>query len=276
MANLKGILSLMERIENKQIFEGIDFDTEKLTVSYNPNHEENVDTSIENNPTNNTEIIPGVNVWYIFKRKRGFRGDGNPLIYALKGEKGWTFNSEEDRIAIENQFDLIATKFATLYPIGVTVIIPSGNELNHHIADVIKSKSPDAKIIEGVICKLTTEEVEDIVLDKSSEFRKYYGSEFNTAFKRLTLYLDDMDTHRKGTFSRHFVKDNEMRDVLNFTLKVSTDKYATYANLINDKDILIIDDTISRGQSINEACKIMMESYSPKSITVLTLLSKLY
>lgn len=39
MANLKGILSLMERIENKQIFEGIDFDTEKLTVSYNPNHE---------------------------------------------------------------------------------------------------------------------------------------------------------------------------------------------------------------------------------------------
>lgn len=276
MNTIKDVLSLMERVEQKPIFEGIDFDNEELSVSYNPSHEENVDTSIENNPTNDTEIIPGVNVWSIFKRKRGLRGDGNPLIYALKGEKGWHFKSEEDKIAIENQFDAIATKFATLYPIGVTVIIPSGNELNCHIAYVIKSKSPNAKIIEGVISKLTTEEVEDIVLDKNSEFRKYYGNEFNTAFNRLCLYLNDMDENRKGTFSRHFIKDNEMRDVLNFTLKVSKDKYANYANVINDQDILIVDDTISRGQTIQEACNIMMESYSPKSITVLTLLSKVY
>lgn len=276
MENIKDILSLMERIEQKTIFEGIDFDNDELTVSYNPSHEENVDTSIENNPTNDTEIVPGVNVWSIFKRKRGLYGDGNPLIYALKGEKGWHFKSDEDRIAIEKQFDAIATKFSTLYPIGVTVIIPSGNELNLHIAYVIKSKSPNAKIIEGAICKLTTEEVNDIVLDKNSEFRKHYGTEFNAAYKRLSMYLEDMDAQRNGAFSRHLIKDNEMRNVLNFTLKVSTDKYASYANDINDKDILIVDDTISRGQSIQEACKIMMESYSPKSITVLTLLSKVY
>ena len=53
--------------------------------------------------------------------------------YALKGEGGWTFRNESDRKAIEQQFDTIATKFATMYPIGVTILIPSENELNSQI-----------------------------------------------------------------------------------------------------------------------------------------------
>ena len=60
--------------------EGIDFDPETKTVSYNPSHEDNVDTSVENNPTCDGEIVPSVQVWSIFKRKRGLRGDGNPLL----------------------------------------------------------------------------------------------------------------------------------------------------------------------------------------------------
>lgn len=63
--------------------------------------------------------------------------------------------------------------------------------------------------------------------------------------------------------------------VLDFTLKLSDDRFAEFANKINGQDILIINDTISRGQSIQEICQIMRESYAPKSITVLTLLSKL-
>lgn len=84
-----------------------------------------------------------------------------------------------------------------------------------------------------------------------------------------------MDEKRNGTFSRHFIKDGKMRDALLNTLKVSPDRYAKDSKIINGQDILIIDDTISRGQSIKEACRIMQESYAPKSITVLTLLSKL-
>lgn len=58
-------------------------------------------------------------------------------------------------------------------------------------------------------------------------------------------------------------------------LKVSEDKYARNSKLINGRDILLVDDTISRGQTIREACRIMMESYAPKSITVVTLLLRL-
>ena len=258
----------------KQVLdEGIDFDIVTKTVSYNPSHEENVDTSIQNNPTKDVELIPGIPVWSIFKRKKGNAGDGNPLVYALKGE-GWKFKSEKDRLAIEHQFDLIASKFASLYPIGVTMIVPSGNELNKHIAEVVMSKSNNSELIEGVICKLTTEEVNDIGLDFGSKFRDYYKGNVNAAYEQLWKYLEDMNEQRNGTFSRHLIKDPEMRDVLDMTLKASPDKYAEYANKINGQNILIVDDTISRGQTIKEACRIMEESYAPKSITVLTLLSK--
>lgn len=271
--------SRMDKIVNEAVAqsidsvinEGIDFDPHTKTVSYNPSHEENVDTSIEHNPTMDGDIVPNVQVWSIFKRKRGLRGDGNPLVYALKGEGGWTFRDESDRNAIEKQFDAIATKFATMYPVGVTILMPSGSELNMHIADVVMSKSRNAELIKGVICKLTTEEVDDIVLDFNSKFREFYKDEFNSKYYELGRYLDLMDKERNGYFSRHLIKNNQMRDVLDSTLKLSDDRFAEFANKINDQDVLIIDDTISRGQSIKEACQIMLESYAPKSITVLTI-----
>lgn len=259
---------------NTVLNEGIDFDYDKMTVSYNPSHEENVDTSLNNNPTKDKSIIPGIPVWSIFKRKRGMYGDGNPLVYALKGE-GWTFRSEKDRLAIEKQFNDIATKFAQIYPIGVTIVIPSGNKLNYHIAKVIMSKSKNAELLEGAICKLTTEEVNDIALAKNSYFRQVYRNNFNAAYRQLCIYFEEMDEKRDGTFSRHLIKDKNMRNALLNTLKISPDRYAKDSKIINGQDILIIDDTISRGQTIKEACQIMLESYAPKSITVLTLLSRL-
>jgi phosphoribosylpyrophosphate synthetase len=113
------------------------------------------------------------------------------------------------------------------------------------------------------------------VLDFNSKFREHYQDDFNTAYYRLGTFLDQMNEERNGTFARHLINDAEMRDVLDLTLKVSQDRYAEFANKINGQNILIIDDTTSRVQSIIAACKIMMESYAPKSITVLSLLSKL-
>ena len=262
----------MER--NSALNEGIDFDPETRTVSYNPSHEDNVDTSVENNPTVSRGIFPRVPVWSIFKRKRGLESDGNPLIYALKGE-GWTFRSEEDRIAIEKQIDAIATKFARMYKIGITVLMPSGNALNKHIADIVLSKSRDGELLEGPIWKLTTMDVDIMVRAADSKFRAYYKDDFDAAYRRLETFLDKMDEERIGYFTRHMITDSKMRDVLDFTFKVSQVGYADFARKINGQHILLIDDTISRGQTIRDACAIMRQSYAPKSMTVLTLLSRL-
>lgn len=176
---------------------------------------------------------------------------------------------------IEESFNDIGNFVALKYLDGVTVLIPSGNELNTRIANVTLSKSKNAKLIKGLIRKLTTIEVEDIVLEFGSKFREHYKENFNTKYFELLDYLEVMNKERRGEFSRHLVKDAEMRDILDTTFKLTDDHFARFAKKINGQDVLIIDDTISRGQSIREVCDIILESYSPKSITVLTLLSKL-
>lgn len=260
---------------DKLLNEGVDFDYHRQIVSYNPHHQLNVDTSIEHNPTVDTTLIDGVDVWSIFRRKNGIKGDGNPLIHAMKGE-GWKFRSRKDQEAIYNQFDRIADKFVEKYPVGVTIIVPSGNTLNHYIANVVMSKSKNSHLINDVVCKLTVDDVDAMVMDKKSYFRKVYQENFNYAYTKLWKYLSLMETERNGFFSRHFVRDGQMRDALDKTFKISNDVCADDANLINSQDVLIIDDTISRGQTIREICNIINDTFVPKSITVLTLFSKKY
>jgi hypothetical protein len=48
-----------------------------------------------------------------------------------------------------------------------------------------------------------------------------------------------------------------------------------YDDKINDKDILIVDDTISTGSTISDITRDLLEIYQPKSITILTLFSPL-
>lgn len=43
------------------------------------------------------------------------------------------------------------------------------------------------------------------------------------------------------------------------------------SSIIDGQDIIVIDDTISKGQTIEEVCSAIIDSYTPKSITVLTL-----
>lgn len=256
--------------------EGIDFDYANHTVSYVPFNEDNVDTSLENNPTYDRDLFSDIRVWSIFKRKRGEKGDGNPLVYALKGENHWKFRTPYDKQQIDAQFNKIAEKFSKIYPIGVTILIPTQSGLNRYIANIIMSKSENSVLVPGVIRKLTTEEIDDIVLEPNSYFRKYYKDNFDEAYDAFLDYLENMNRNHGCYFSRHFVKNGEMRDILTETMTASTENFTRKAEQINGKDILLIDDTISRGQSIREACKIIQDTYSPKSITVLTLLSKLY
>lgn len=257
------------------IQEGVNFNYEKKLVSYDSSHQRNVDTSVENNPTVDRDLIPGVEVWSIFKRKHGTKGDGNPLVYAMKGEK-WKFASNTDKKAIYHQFNKIADKFVKQYPVGTTIIVPSGNQLNNYIAEIIMAKSKNARLVTNVVCKLTVEDVDDIVMEDNSVFRKVYKGKFERAYEQLWRYLRKMEQKRNGDFFRHLIGDRKMRDVLDRTFKKSDDICAEDANVINGENVLIIDDTISRGQTVREICKIINETFNPKSVTVLTLFSKKY
>ena len=256
--------------------EGIDIDYDNQRVMYNPKHQNNVNTSIESNPSVDIDLIPGVEVWSIFSRNRVDVRDGNPLVYALKGEGKWTFRSESDRKAIIGQFDLIADKFLATHRYDVTVIAPTSNPLNEFIVKMITSKRPGIEYIRGALLKLSTDDIASMVEDKDSIFVRTYKDEIDAARRMLFTYLERMDRERDGVFTRHLIDNSKMRNVLDRTLKNNDELVAEDAAKITDHDVLLIDDTISRGQTIREAVNVIKSCYAPKSITVLTLFSRLY
>ncbi len=265
-------------IQEADLCEGIDINASKREISYNPNHQDNLDTSVENNPIVDETIIPGVEVWSIFQRKRSGQSDGNPFIYALKGENRWHFRTKKDKELIEAQINAVADKFLEKSNYNVTILIPSSSNVNNYLANLLITKSKEIQRIDGLLRKLSTQEAEDYALEDNSTFRKVYGAseeQFNYAMEDLWGYLDKMNRLKNGIFTRHLIDDREMRNAMDKTFALSDDPENTFAPKINGKDLLIIDDTISRGQSVNEAVARLKQCYAPKSITVLTLLSKL-
>ena len=262
------------------LIEGIDIDEKFKTVSYNPSHENYVSTSVEKNPTKNTGFGKDINVWSIFRRNRIDKRDnidGNPLLYAFKNENDWKFKRKEDRTNILNQIALIVDKFNSNNQYNPTIVLPSGSQLNIILANIIKQRNPLTIIINDVLVKMSADDVYNNVTKFNTEFRKLYNTrkKFDTAIRELKGYIYLMNQKRNGLFTYHFIKNDKMREVIGQTLKLSSDDCGKYSEEINEKDILIVDDSISQGNTVNYACDLIRSTFTPKSITVLTLFSKL-
>jgi len=71
---------------------GIDV-SDKKAVSLNDQHQNGVNTTIKDNPTKS--YLKGVQLLHVFSRNQNGsrRDDGNPLIFALKGRRGFTITT---------------------------------------------------------------------------------------------------------------------------------------------------------------------------------------
>ena len=121
-----------------KLFEGVDIDSERLLVSFNLDHQQNVNTGDLYEPKPIYDTINGWDVVSIFERKynkeRPNDKDGNPLVYALKQIYGWKFkNPQQDIQALFRRFVAIAHKIDKSYDTIITV--PSTSSLNDKFTD---------------------------------------------------------------------------------------------------------------------------------------------
>ena len=67
------------------------------------------------------------------------------------------------------------------------------------------------------------------------------------------------------------------RDIIEQSLKLNFDKDEDmkYRNVINNKDVLVFDDTVASGKTLSDSANAIREQFDPKSITFLTLFSPL-
>ena len=109
------------------------------------------------------------------------------------------------------------------------------------------------KLIEGKITKLTTFEIDDAVLAPDSKFREVYGDRFDDAYAELWQYLVEMVKYETGYFRRWLITNEQMREVVDETLRTSKGSFFEFANMIN-------------GQSFREKYVTIVDNYTPKNL----------
>ena len=251
-----------EFTNNSIILEGINIDYKNKIVSVDLSHDKNVDTSILINPTYTK--INDIDVISIFKRVRNEnKSDGNPLIYALKGLHDWKIN-KGDILKLLKQFIRITEKIKTEYDTIITV--PSSNLLNKEflfrLNKIIKCKHK----ITDLFSKLEADEVFD-VLNYSQIPRK--------ELDLIKTSIERMHNENDGVFSFKYVPKYIRKYIKRTVSMTYINNELELQDKINEKSILILDDTISSGSTISEITQNILDMYTPSNVTVITLFSSL-
>lgn len=251
------------------IVEGLNIDVDNKTVSLTDAHNSGIDFSLVNNPVYDKHN--GYDVISIFKRTsltdiNNTQRDGNPFIYALKKKNRWKFNITSEEI---NKY---IRRFLTVYKkinnkYDTIIITPSASELNEKFMNVISKQVNADKIINEYFVKLTKEEIIDDDLIDIERIRNDYGNLFNKVMSEIHRSFRRM----KGeTFEAKYVK----KEYLKYIKYIETNGDDDIRKYIDDKDILLLDDTISSGETVSQCINGILSNFIPKSITIITLLSK--
>lgn len=285
-------------LENDSINEGMDVEYRygKAFVSFNDTHERGVDTSLEHNPTiikfdvyaDNIDIKT-VDVYSIFKRVSGSPGDGNGLIFALKDEKNFMFKHGEKE-KFRNRAKEIIAVFLDMYMKKIgnefsTIVLPSGKSVNSNFAKLVKEIADKkfhgkTRLYDDIFMKLPVDLIRNFVqYDAGSRYNIWLHSQKEDTIVQISSQfdhdLDEMTSKRNGYFTYHMVSNPDIRNMISSSLSVcDSPTYSSAFSPINDRHVLMIDDLISRGNTIKDAIRNLCSSYHPKSVTVLTLLSQ--
>lgn len=251
------------------IVEGLNIDVDNKTVSLTDKHNSGIDFSLINNPIYDKHNV--YDVISIFKRTpltdiNNTQRDGNPFIYALKNKNGWKLNITTSEITkYIRHFLKICKKIKDKY--DTIIITPSASDINEKFMNVISKQVNADKIINEYFVKLTKEEIIDDDLIDIERIRSDYGNSFNKVMSDIHRSFRRM----KGeTFEAKYVK----KDYLKYIKYIETNGDDNIRKYIDNKDILLLDDTISSGETVSQCINGILSNFIPKSITIITLLSK--
>lgn len=251
------------------IVEGLNIDVDNKTVSLTDAHNSGIDFSLVNNPVYDKHN--GYDVISIFKRTsltdiNNTQRDDNPFIYALKKKNGWKFNITSEEInKYIRRFLNVCKKINKKY--DTIIITPSASELNEKFMKAISRQVDANNIINEYFVKLSKEEIVDDDLIDIERIRHDYGNSFNKVMSDIHRSFRRM----KGeTFEAKYVK----KEYLKYIKYIETNDDDDIRKYIDDKDILLLDDTISSGETVSQCINGILSNFIPKSITIITLLSK--
>ena len=258
---------IIDSLENNFIVEGIVIDKYNKTVSLNDsNRGVDFEGPIYWKDKDNIDMIS------IFKRTKldNFNDpyDGNPFIYALKDIKGWTFDITDAEIIkylrkFINNCKKLQQNFDTI------IIIPSGNDLNRRFMNKLFNLIKADFKIEKLIKKIS------LNVDDIEQFIDYelISKEFPDNHRNIEIQIEDILYEHQSKNKEFSAKDVD-KQLLRYIKFLQINDDPNSIEKINDKNVLVLDDIYSSGSSIYRAVEAIKQNYNPKSLTGVTLLSK--
>ncbi len=252
------------------IVEGININPNEKTVSLTDDHDKGVDFSLVNNPV--YDKYKDYDVISIFKRSKlvdntNTQRDGNPFIYALKGKKGWKFNiTNEEIFRYIKRFLEICKKINNTY--DTIVITPSSTNINERFMKVISNQVKEENVIKEFLVKIKKEEIIDDDLIDKEQITKDYPDNYNEVMTKICRSFRRME-------GADFEAKHMDKEYLKYVKYIGVNNDVNIRPMIDGKDILILDDTISSGTTVSQCIEGIISNFTPKSITIVTLLSQL-
>ena len=278
MNNIKSLSQIIKESFNSTdinefdsyIVEGLNIDPISKTVSLTDTHNNGVDFSLLNNPVYSK--YKEYDVISIFKRTKLYdidnqQRDGNPFIYALKNKYGWKFNiTNEEIYKYIKRFLTICKKINLQY--DTIIVTPSTSDINEKFMKVISNQIKSKNVLNEFFIKLSIEEIIDDDLIDKEQIQNDYPNEFNKVIAEIHRSFRRM---KGASFEAKIMN----KKYLKYIKYISTEYNEDIRSKIDNKDILILDDTISSGETISQCINGVLSNFVPKSITIITLLSKL-
>ena len=239
---------------------GIDVNNKEVTFSNL--HQKLVNTTITSNPTHIT--LHNIQIYSIFRRIKSTdsNNDGNPLIYALKGLKGYTI-SKKELIKFVNHFDKILDKFLSDKNYDLIIAIPSKYKIPNIIAKRINKKLPQSMLHINFFEKCT---INDIL----NSFDLNIVISKHTSIVKREISILQASTNKNAYFTMKNVTDAKIRHYFK-PLKIGHD-----IEISENTKILLIDDLLSTGSSLNCAKEILLNKNKNLKIDGLCLLSSIF
>lgn len=208
-----------------------------------------------------------------------FRNNTEPIICPSGQKNKYKFTSEAVERLFWKRFEVVLAAipltedFVVLSPDIISPLKPqiiSGNNepVCQKIHGILQGKC--ANILQNFILQLSTEDIWFMCNNPDSHFyRFWHNNPYRTIFDDLDKSLDRMP----GVFNIHSIHDEDIGRTIRDTLIENPEILFDYNSVINNSHVLIIDDTITTGQSLISACKVLTSCYFPKSITAITMIS---
>ena len=186
------------------------------------------------------EFADGVMFWSVLRYGEALMEESEGNIKTSLFEGGY---SMVDSKVVRKRIKAIADEFFKAYKgIDVTVVLSSSNPLTVYLAGVIGQRCVDPFFISDFLAKLYFEEVDDLIYEENSWFRKHYGDKYWERYEEFKNYSDKMID---PGFQFKKITDLEMRGVIEETIKSGDAFYAKYIDAINDKNVLVVEDRIT-------------------------------